>query len=180
MIDVNLLGPARPAGAAGRIRRARTSWIGPALVAVAALGSGIAWWSARADVARLDRELAALESQAVPLRAAARDAEQVLARKAALLAQLASVNREQDTRFAPVRVLATVGRSLPADVWLTSLHQRGTRIEIDGLTPSLEAITDFAGRIRHAGVVTTPVEVLSTSSETRDGSTVVRFSLRLD
>jgi Tfp pilus assembly protein PilN len=180
MIDVNLLGPARPASAAGRVRRKRPAWIGLAWVAAAALGCGIAWWSVRADVARVDRELATLEGQAVQLRAAARDAEQVLARKTALLEQAASVNRERETRFAPVRALAAVGRSLPADVWLISLHQRGTRIEIDGRALSLEAITDFAARIRHAGVVTTPVEVLSTSSENRDGPSVVRFSLRSD
>ena len=79
-----------------------------------------------------------------------------------------------------MRVLAAVGQSVPAGVWLTSIHQRGTQLEIDGRALSLQAMTEFAGRIQLAGVLTTPVEILSTSAETRERSTFVRFSLRLD
>ncbi|HYN06603.1 MAG TPA: PilN domain-containing protein [Vicinamibacterales bacterium] len=180
MIAVNLLGPARPGNVTNDRRARRTAWIGVTFVALAVIGSGMAWWSTRADVTRLDREMANVEAEAVRLRAASRDAEHMFARRTALLDRQTAINREHETRLAPVRVLETIGQSLPADVWLTSLHQRGTRLDIDGRALSLQAITDFAARIQHAGVVTTPVEVLSTSSETRDGTTLVRFSLRLD
>jgi type IV pilus assembly protein PilN len=180
MIAVNLLGPARPGRGANDRRRVRTPWMGLASVAIATISSGVAWWWVRADVTRLDREMAHIEAEAGRLQAASREADGLLARKTTLLERLTAIDREHETRLAPVRVLETVGQSLPAGVWLTSLHQRGTRLEIDGRALSLQAITDFAGRIQHAGVVTTPVEVVSTSSETRDGTTLVRFSLRLD
>jgi Tfp pilus assembly protein PilN len=179
MIKVNLLGRGR-SSTAGQTRRMSVAWIGLASLALAALGSGAVWWSVRSDVARVDRELGVIQADVARWRPVARDAAETRSRKTALTEQLSAIGQERQTRFAPVRILETVGQSLPADVWLTSLQQRGTRLEIDGRARSLEAITDFAGRIRDAGVVTTPVQVVSTSSETHDGSMFVKFSLRVD
>ncbi|HEX7778916.1 MAG TPA: PilN domain-containing protein, partial [Vicinamibacterales bacterium] len=82
--------------------------------------------------------------------------------------------------FAPVRRLAAIGRGVPRDVWLTAVRQRVSQIEVDGRAASLASVTEFSERIQLAGVLTTPVDILSTSAESRAGTTLVRFSLRLD
>ena len=179
MIRVNLLRPGRSRVAA----RARGSWtagIGAASLAVAALGCAAAWWSVRADAARLDREIAVAEAELGGLRATAREAAGVQARRDELAGVLAAISGEQAARFAPVRRLAAIGRGVPRDVWLTAVRQRGSQIEVDGRAASLASVTEFSERIQLAGVLTTPVAILSTSAESRAGTTLVRFSLRLD
>ena len=179
MIRVNLRRPGRSRVAA-RARGTRTAWIGVASIAVAALGCAAAWWSVRADAARLDREIALADAELGGLRATAREAAGVQARRDELAGVLAAITREQAARFAPVRRLVVIGRSVPRDVWLTAVRQRGSQIEVDGRAASLASISEFSERIQLAGVLTTPVDILSTSAESREGTTLVRFSLRLD
>jgi Tfp pilus assembly protein PilN len=180
MIRVNLLGPGRSRVTTARRRSPRTAWIGIASFAIATVASGIAWWSVRADAARLDHEIAVVQTELERLRATAREAAGVEARRKDLAGALTVLAAEDAARFAPVRRLAAIGQSVPRDVWLTVVRQRGSQIEVDGRAASLAAVTEFAERIQHAGVLTTPVDILSTSAEIREGSTLVRFSLRLD
>jgi Tfp pilus assembly protein PilN len=155
-------------------------WIGVASLAVATLGCAAAWWSVRADAARLDREITLAEAELGGLRAVAREAAGVQARRDELAGVLAAIAGEQAARVAPVRRLAAIGRSVPRDVWLSAVRQRGSQIEVDGRAASLASVTEFSERIQLAGVLTTPVYILSTSAESREGTTLVRFSLRLD
>jgi Tfp pilus assembly protein PilN len=180
MIRVNLLAAGRAGAAAARTGRPRTTWIGVASLVAAILAGGGAWWSVRTDAARLEREIAVAEAELGRLRPIAREAAGVLARKTELAATIASLSSEQAGRFAPVRRLAALGRNVPGDVWLTAVRQRGSQIEIDGRAGSVASVTEFAARIQHAGALTAPVDILSTSAETREGTTLVRFSLRLD
>jgi Tfp pilus assembly protein PilN len=179
MIRVNLLAPGGGAAAA-RTGRRRTTWIGVVSLVTAIVAGGGAWWSVRTDAARLDRELGIADAELGRLRPIAREAAGVLARRTELAGTIAALASEQAGRFAPARRLAALGRSVPRDVWLTGVRQRGSRIEIDGRAASVSSVTEFAARIQHAGVLTAPVEILSTSAETREGTTLVRFSLRLD
>jgi Tfp pilus assembly protein PilN len=179
MIRVNLLEPGRSSLAGVRVRRPQAAAIGLASF-LAAIVAGAMWWSARTDAARVDREIAVVDAELERLRTAAREADVALTRKKELAARLAALTGEQAARVAPVRRLAAIGRSVPQDVWLTAVRLRGSQVEIDGRAASLPAVTTFAERIHEAGVLTTPVDILSTSAESREGTALVRFSLRLD
>jgi Tfp pilus assembly protein PilN len=180
MIRVNLLAPGRAGAVPARTGRRRTTWIGVASLVTAIVAAGGGWWSVRTDAARLEREIDIAEAELGRLRPIARDAAGLAARKTELAAAMAALISEQAGRFAPVRRIAALGRSVPRDVWLTAVRQRGSQIEIDGRAASVASVTEFAARIQHAGVLTAPVDILSTSAETREGTTLVRFSLRLD
>jgi Tfp pilus assembly protein PilN len=180
MIRVNLLEPGRSSLAGVRIRRPRAAAIGLAAFLAALVAIGAIRWSDRTDAARVDREIAVVDAELVRLRTAAREADVALTRKKELAARLATLTGEPAARVAPVRRLAAIGRSVPQDVWLTAVRLHGSQVEIDGRAASLPAVTKFAERIQEAGVLTTPVDILSTSAESREGTTLVRFSLRLD
>jgi Tfp pilus assembly protein PilN len=180
MIRINLLVPAGRGDARSREPRPRAVWLGFTSIAAAALVSGLAWWSVRADATRLDRGAVVLEGELATVRAAAREAEALLSRKQALADRLTTIAKDSAARSAPVRVLAAVGESVPDDISLTAIRQRGSQFEIDGRAASLASVMEFAERIHVAGVLTTPVEIVSTSAETRERTTFVRFSLRLD
>ena len=180
MIRINLVRSSRSLEARAVVPQHRAAWSGVASVLGAALICGIATWSVSADTARLDREAVVLEHELETMRRGAREAADLQGRKKELTEMLAARVRETAARAAPVRVLAAVGDSVPEDVLLTGIQQRGTHFEIEGRARSLDAVTEFAERIHVAGVLTAPVEIVSTSAETRERSTFVRFSLRLD
>jgi Tfp pilus assembly protein PilN len=180
MIRINLLRSSRSMDARPVAPPYRAAWFGVASVLGAALIAGLATWSVSAETARLDREAGVLEDEIETMRLGAREAAELQTRKKELTEKLAARVQESAARSAPVRVLAAVGDSAPEDVLLTGIHLRGTQFEIEGRARSLEAVTEFAERIHVAGVLSAPVEIVSTSAETRERSTFVRFSLRLD
>ena len=180
MIRVNLLGPAGRGEARSGGARPRVAWIGATSIVTAVLASGLAWWSIRADATHLESEAVLLETEMAAVRGTAREVGDLLARKKRATDQLGTIAKDWSARTAPVRVLAAVGESVPDEVWLTGIRQRGSQFEIDGRAASLSAVTEFAERIHVAGVLTTPVEIVSTSAETRERPAFVRFSLRLD
>ncbi|MGE5836867.1 MAG: PilN domain-containing protein [Acidobacteriota bacterium] len=180
MIRVNLLGGERPIRRTSRLGVRNPARLGLAAVTVAALASVGDWWWLRTAERQLDRALAVAEVEAGRLRESARQADQINARKGELTARLASIARDEAARFVPVRLLAAVGEQVPDGVWLTAAEQHGTRLEIAGRARSMTAVTDFVDQIRGSGAVNAPVEILSASAETRDRTTVVRFSVRLN
>ncbi len=180
MMHVNLLRPAGPGDLRGRMASRRAVWLALATLIVAVAATTMGWWSARRETRQIDQQIVLAETELEGLRAAARETTALLARRTELARHLAAAEREAAARSAPVRLLAAVGESVPDGLWFTELRQKGPQLEIDGRAHSLSVVTDFAERIHVAGVLTTPVEIVSTSAETRDGVTLVRFSLRLD
>jgi Tfp pilus assembly protein PilN len=180
MIRINLLGPAGSGRSGRQVRPSRSIWIGVAGLVMASLGLAAAWQSIRTDLSGLDRQIAIAEREVSKLRADARDHRELQTRKSELGGQLARNAAEEAARTRPVRVLAAVGQNLSDDIWLTGIRQQGSRTEIDGRATSVASVTAFAERIHVAGVLTTPVEIVSTSAESREPMTLVRFSLRLD
>jgi Tfp pilus assembly protein PilN len=179
MIRVNLLGPPDSTRAIAT-RPSTIAWLGLAGLAIAALGLAGWWRSIRADVTGLEQQIAIADREVSRLRAETRDAGDLQARKSALAAELARQAADVGARARPVRVLAAVGRSISGGIWLTGIRQQGSRMEIDGRAASVASVTAFAERIHVAGVLTTPVEIVSTSAESREPGSLVRFSLRLD
>jgi Tfp pilus assembly protein PilN len=180
VIRVNLLSSERPVRRTSRLGVRNPARLGVAAVTVAALASGADWWWLKAAARQLDRALAIAEVETGRLRESARQADQINARKGELTARLASIARDDAARFVPVRLLAAVGEEVPEGVWLTAAEQHGTRLEIAGRARSMTAVAEFVDQIRGSGAPNAPVEILSASTETRDRTTVVRFSVRLN
>jgi hypothetical protein len=51
-------------------------------------------------------------------------------------------------------------------------------VQLDGRATSLTAVTDFVERLQSSGLFDRPVEILSTSVELVDETTVLRFAVR--
>jgi Tfp pilus assembly protein PilN len=180
VIRINLLGQAGSSQSAVHRRASSSVWLVLVGLMIAALGLAQMWRSVRADVSGLGEHIAAAEREVSKLRADGRDITALQLRKNDLAGQLARRAAEDAARTRPVRLLAAVGRSVSDEIWLTTIRQQGVRMEIDGRARSVAAVTAFAERIHVAGVLTTPVEIVSTSAESREPAALVRFSLRLD
>ena len=71
-----------------------------------------------------------------------------------------------------------MSRSLTDGLWLMELKQQGAVVQMEGRATSLTAVTDFVERLQDSGVFDRPVEIVSTSMELLDDTSVVRFAVK--
>lgn len=182
MIKVNLLAQA-PGAAPAREwvpPAQRSALMGLGLLLVTATGVGGYWFYLHRTTARLDARVATSETELVRLKEAAKLVAQVNARKAELSERLGLIDRLRQAKRAPVSLLETVNRSVPDGLWLLEIKQTGTAVQVDGRAMSLTSVTDFAERLQNSGLFKKPVEILTTSTETVDDTTVVKFSVKAE
>lgn len=180
MIKVNLL-TTTPGAKPPRVwipAEQRSAAIGLLMLLLTAVGVG-GWWFYLSGVkADIDRRINTADAELVRLKEAAKLVEQVNKRKNELTQRLDVIARLQGAKRAPVTILETLSRSLPDGLWLLEMKQTGTAVQLEGRALSLTAVTDFAEAIQNSGVFQRPVEILTTSTEPLEDTTVVRFALR--
>jgi len=182
MIKVNLLATSQGAAPAREWlpREQRSSLLGLGLLACTALAVGGFWFYQRSEVQSVNTRIAAAETELVRLEEAARMVDDINARKAELSERLMLIERLRAEKDGPVHLIETISRSLPEGLWLVEIAQDGLSVEVDGRAMSLTAVTDFAERLQTSGLFEHPVEILTTTTETFEETTVVRFALRAE
>ena len=180
MITVNLLAttPGKPAPREWVPREQRSAVLGLSALLVTALGVGGAWYYLTGVKAGVDHRIAAAEAQMVRLKEAAKLVEKTAARKASLAERLAVIERLQTSKRAPVSLLQALSQSVPDGLWLLELKQTGASVQVDGRALSLSAVSDFTERMQNSGMFQRPVEILTTSTEAVEETTVVRFAVK--
>lgn len=177
MIRINLLAAKRaprsivPAG-----QRAATA--GAVLFLCTLAGVGFWWWSLGRQASALDLRIAQNQRDLSRLKEAAKLVDHAIARKAELTEKLALIDRLRSAQRGPVSLLSTVSNSLTDGLWLMELNQRGNTVQLEGRATSLTAVTDFVERLQTSGIFDHPVEIVTTSMELVDESSVVRFAVR--
>src|SRR6185436_3820945 len=102
------------------------------------------------------------------------------ARKTELAERLGVIERLRAAKRAPVSLLETLSQSLPDGLWLLEIKQTNASVQVDGRAMSISAVTDFTERMQNSGLFQRPVEILTTSTETLEETTVVRFAVKAD
>jgi len=182
VIKVNLLATV-PGAAPPRDwfpREQRMGLIGLAMLVATALIVG-GWWYYLSSVrSGIDNRIAAAESQMVKLKEAAKLVDKANARKTELAERLAVIERLRASKRGPVSLLETLSQSLPDGLWLLEMKQVGATVQVDGRAMSISAVTDFTEHMQNSGLFQRPVEILTTSTETVEEATVVRFTVKAD
>ena len=106
--------------------------------AVAALALGIAWpsavaWKAKAELRRLDAQVAALRPAAEGYAETLSDLDDAQGR-------IATVREEASTSGEALQILRELTDRLTNGTWLLSLRVEGRKVEIEGLSPSASEI----------------------------------------
>ncbi len=109
-----------------------------AAAAVAALALGIAWptavaWKAKAELRRLDAQVAAL-------RPAAERYEETLSDLDDAQERIAALREEASATGESLQILRELTDRLPNGTWLLSLRLEGRKVDIEGLSPSASEI----------------------------------------
>lgn len=179
MIRINLLGEVPAAASRPWVPANQKSAVaGLAILVVTALGVGGWWWQvSRARIA-VDRQIAESETELERLKSVALLVDRAVAQKLELTERLGLIDRLHRTQRAPVELLQTVSRSIPDGLWLLELKQTGPSIQFEGRASSLTALTDFVERLQTSGRFEHPVDIITTSMETVQETSVVRFALK--
>jgi Tfp pilus assembly protein PilN len=139
------------------------------------------WWfylsSARAEA---ESRIGVAEAKLEELKTAVKLLEQATQRKAELSERLTLIDRLKEAKRAPVSLLEVVSRSVPDGLWLVEIKQLGQVVQIEGRAMSLTSVTDFTETIQQSGHFKMPVEIVATTSEQIEETTVVRFSLKAE
>jgi type IV pilus assembly protein PilN len=180
LIRINLL-PSTASRARGSAipSASRSAAAGAALLLCTIAGVGFLHWRTRQQTASVNARIARSERDLAQLKDAAKLVDRTVARKTELSQQLATIDRLRAAQRRPVSMLAAISRSLLDDLWLLELDQRGSTIQLDGRSASLDSVTSFAERLQSSGTFDRPVEILTTRVESIDERPVVRFALKL-
>jgi len=183
MIKVNLLsqGPAAQKTAREWVPAAQKGALkGFAMLLVTAAGIGGYWWYLSNQKSTLDARIARTESELVRLTEAAKLVDRATKRKNELSERLALIDRLRTAKRGPVTLLETVSRSTPEGLWLLEIKQAGAFTTVDGRAMSLTSVTDFAQQLQNSGLFQHPVEIMTTTTETFEEQTVVRFTVKAE
>jgi Tfp pilus assembly protein PilN len=178
MIRINLL------GSGGTVRREiipsaqRPALLGMVFLLCSMAGVAGWWWHIGQQTTALDSQIVQSEGELTRLRAAAKLVDRAIARKSELAEKLALIDRLRTAQRGPVTLLSTINQSLPDGLWLMELNQRGPAVQLEGRATSLTAVTDFVERLQGSGAFDRPVEIVTTSMETLDEASVVRFAVK--
>lgn len=182
MIKVNLLATS-PGSAPAREwlpREQRSAAIGLMLLLVTAVGVGGWWWYLGRQRASVETRITTAEAEIIRLQDVAKLVERVTLKKTELTERLGLIERLRGSKRGPVKLLETVSLSLPDGLWLAEIRQKGMFVEVEGRALSLTSITDFAERMQNSGLFQRPVEILSTSTDVIEETSVIKFAVRAE
>jgi type IV pilus assembly protein PilN len=176
MIRINLLGVERK-----QARKAPSFDIGQRLtvacsliLVVALLGIGYWYWTLSETSARVDREIAAANTEAARLRSLLTEVQQFEARRAQLTQRVQLIEQLRGGQSVPVQLLDHVSRSLPDMLWLTSMAQTGANLTIEGRSTTLIALSDFVGNLGNNPLLIKPIEIVNSEVEAANAAAQAR------
>ena len=125
------------------------------LFGVAALGLvlvlGVWWWSLSAEIRRLNTEIAENKQQADRLKVIIAEGQRFRRDKETLERRVNAIELVARHQTRPVYLLDTLLDTLPKDLWLTRMEEKGTQLRLAGTTFSAMALSDFMANLKASG-----------------------------
>jgi type IV pilus assembly protein PilN len=187
MIHINLLSPERE-----RPRRRRQAV--PSLegsgqkvtvacsLILALAGVGVAWWywSLQQESTRLSEMLASAQQESQRLRTNIVQVQKFEEQRAQLQQRVTLIEQLRRGQSGPVHMLDEISRSLPDQLWLTQLDQKGSELTMEGRCVAHTSLSDFVGNLERSGWFKKPVEIIGSQLDQVQGatSTLIRFTIK--
>lgn len=119
------------------------------LVLVIVLGGW--WWSLSAEIKRLNTEIAENKKQADRLKVVIAEGQRYRRDKELLERRVNAIELVARNQTRPVYLLDAVLDTLPKDLWLTRMEEKGTQLRFAGTTYSATALSDFMANLKASG-----------------------------
>lgn len=150
MIRINLAPPSAKKGVGLSIPSNLGMLFGAAaLVLVVVLGGW--WWSLSAEIKQLNTEIAENKKEADRLKVVIAEGQRFQRDKEMLEQRVNAIELVARRQTRPVYLLDAVLDTLPRDLWLTRMEEKGTQLRFAGTTYSATALSDFMANLKASG-----------------------------
>jgi Tfp pilus assembly protein PilN len=109
------------------------------------------WWSLSAESKRLNTEIAENTKQADRLKVIIAEGQRFRRDKELLERRVNAIELVARRQTRPVYLLDAVLDTLPKDLWLTRMEEKGTQLRFAGTTYSATALSDFMANLKASG-----------------------------
>ena len=119
------------------------------LVLVVVLGGW--WWSLSAETKRLNTEIAENKQQVEKLKVAIAEGQRLRRDKEMLERRVNTIELVARHQTRPVYLLDTLLDTLPKDLWLTRMEEKGPQLRFAGSAYSATVLADFMANLKATG-----------------------------
>ena len=109
------------------------------------------WWSLSAEIRRLHTEIAENKKQADLLKVIIAEGERFRRDKEVLERRVNAIELAARHQTRPVYLLDAVLDTLPKDLWLTRMEEKGAQLRFAGTAYSATALSNFMANLKASG-----------------------------
>jgi type IV pilus assembly protein PilN len=151
MIRINLAPPSDKNGGGFSVPSFNLGMLfgGLALLLVLALGGW--WWSLSAEISQLNTEIAENKRQLEQLKVAIAEGQRLRREKEMLESRVNAIELVARHQTRPVYLLDTLLDTLPKDLWLTRMEEKGPQLRFAGSAYSATVLSDFMANLKASG-----------------------------
>jgi type IV pilus assembly protein PilN len=121
------------------------------IAALIVLVLGVWWWSLSSEIRRLNVEIAENKKEADRLKAVIAEGQRFQRDTQMLERRVNAIGLAARNQTRPVYLLDAVLDTLPKDLWLTRMEEKGTQLKFAGSAYSATALSDFMSNLKASG-----------------------------
>jgi Tfp pilus assembly protein PilN len=151
MIRINLAPPPVKKGIGLSIPSFNLGMLFGAVALGLVLVLGVWWWTLSSEIKRLNTEIAQNKKEADRLKVIIAEGQRFRRDKELLERRVNAIDLVARRQTRPVYLLDAVLDTLPKDLWLTRMEEKGTQLRFAGTTFSATALSDFMANLKASG-----------------------------
>lgn len=151
MIKINLAPPTTKKGISLAAPGLNLGLLFGVLFAVVVVGLGGWWVWLASDVSKLNAEITRNQAEANRLKGLIAEGQRFKRDKEELERRVNSIETVARNQARPVYLLDAVIDTLPGDLWLTRMEEKGPQLRLAGTTYSSVALADFMANLKATG-----------------------------
>ena len=152
MVRINLAPPrARDKGGAGGTGGVNLGLVFGGLLALLVVGLGAYSWKLSSDIAWYNAEIDKNQQELDRLKPIIAQHQRFKQEKEELERRVNAIETVARNQARPVYLLDSIADTLPADLWLTRMEEKGQLLRLAGGTYSSTTLADFMARLKASG-----------------------------
>jgi type IV pilus assembly protein PilN len=112
---------------------------------------GAYWWTLSSDVSAIRQELAQNQAEVARLKPIIAEGQRYRREKEELERRVNAIEAVARNQARPTYLMEALSGTLPADLWLTRVEEKGAQLRLAGTTYSSVALSDFMANLKSTG-----------------------------
>jgi Tfp pilus assembly protein PilN len=134
------------------------------------------WWSLSAEINRLNTEIAENKKEADRLKVVIAEGQRYRRDKEMFERRLNAIELAARHQTRPVYLLDAVLDTLPKDLWLNRMEEKGTQLRFAGTTYNATALSDFMANLKATGKFK-DVDIVDAKQDLNKSPRVITFEV---